>query len=60
MAVYAIPIYLYVEADSPAEAQTLKKKTETLLANPLVKTALRQSGINDKGTRVLDPQLSQP
>ena len=55
---YAIPLYLYVEAASPAEAQALKVKTEKLLANPLVKTALRQSNIPDKGFVVLDPQLA--
>ena len=57
--VYAIPIYMYVEANTPAEAQQLKDKTEKLLANPLVKTALRQANIPDKGFRVLDPLIPQ-
>ena len=57
--VYAIPIYMYVEADSLAAAQQLKGKTEKLLANPLVKTALRQANIPDRGFNVLDPVIPQ-
>lgn len=54
--IYAIPMYLYVEANSDQEAAALQKKAEDLLTNPLVKTVLRQSQIPEKGFRVMPPQ----
>lgn len=55
MSTYAIPMYLYVTANTLDEAKSQRGKLEKLLANPFVKIQLQNSGIVDQGFRVLDP-----
>jgi len=56
MDVYAIPLYLYIEVNSMQEAQGQVLKVKTLLANPMIKMALAQANIRDRGFIVMDPQ----
>lgn len=58
MTTYAIPLYLYVEADSPAAAMALKKKTEELLANPIVASVMKSANIPQRGWVVQDPVVA--
>jgi hypothetical protein len=51
---YAIPMYLYIVCNNETEAKQHKVQLEKMLANPMVKAALRS--IPEKGFRVLDPQ----
>jgi hypothetical protein len=55
MALFAIPIYLYVDCQSPAEAQALKEKAKQLLEQPLVKQVLTSNQIPNRGFTVQDP-----
>ncbi len=56
--VYALPSYIYIEANSPEEAQAHKHRVEQLLGNPMIKSImLSQAGITLKGFVVQDPVL---
>jgi hypothetical protein len=56
--VFAIPLYLYVDARTPEEAQQIKAKVERLLAQPLLKQYMRTQQIPEQGWRVLDPAVA--
>ena len=55
MALYAIPMYLYVDCPTLAEAQALKEKTKALLDQPLVKQVLSSNQIPNRGFTIQDP-----
>ena len=57
--VYAIPLFLYVEANSPQEAMQHKHTVERLLNQPFLKTAIQSQGIPERGFVVGDPQVPQ-
>lgn len=52
---YAIPLFLYVKANTPEEARIAKDAIEKLLAQPIVKSLIGQQ-IPNEGFRVMDPQ----
>jgi len=53
--VQAIPIYLYIDTDSPEVAKQLKAKVEAFLKSSMVEGIIRGQGIPSKGVNVMDP-----
>jgi hypothetical protein len=56
--VFAVPMYLYVEANSPQEAQAIKEKIAKLLNQQTVSMILTSNRIPNKGFRIEDPVVA--
>lgn len=53
---YALPVYLYFDAASDAEAGAMQTKIRGLLDHPLVQTQLRLAGVRERQVLIQAPK----